>query len=193
MLWCFRSYPGHEDLCGEYPNLNSKDITEKEETAREMGERESVLPSFLKQAGMKRRLVHKMIMLLNEIPQYSCKRLIQGSPAALQMYQMSVSMTQSSGMSSRILKILSHILLFCPRCTGSLMLVFMGRIVLYWVSSDFQGTNADTKSTICAEPQKMYVSYCFASPDKLETLFQYFSLRSVLLCCSLSLNSQVHW
>lgn len=131
----FQILPGNVGLCGGYPNLNSKDITEKEETAREMRERESVLPSFLKQAGMKRRLVHKMIMLLNEIPQYSCKRLIQGSPAALQMYPMSVSMTQSSGMSSSILLVLSLIILLYFRCSGSLVLVFMGRIVLYSISS----------------------------------------------------------
>lgn len=96
-----------------------------------------MLPSFIKQAGMKHRHLHKMIMLLNETQQYSCKCVIQGSPAAMQMYQMSVSITQSSGMSNRILKILSHILLVCLRCTGSLMLVFMGHIVLYLVSSDF--------------------------------------------------------
>lgn len=39
--------------------------------------------------GMKHRLPHKMIMLLNEIWQHSCKRLIRGSPAAMQMQQMS--------------------------------------------------------------------------------------------------------
>lgn len=38
-----------------------------------------------KASGMKHRFPHKMIMLLNEIWQYSCKRLIQGSPAAMQM------------------------------------------------------------------------------------------------------------
>lgn len=42
-----------------------------------------------KASGMKHRFPHKMIMLLNEIWQYSCKRLIQGSPAAMQMQQMS--------------------------------------------------------------------------------------------------------
>lgn len=35
--------------------------------------------------GMKHHIPPKMIMLLNEIWQYSCKRLIRGSPAALQM------------------------------------------------------------------------------------------------------------
>lgn len=42
-----------------------------------------------KASGMKHRLPHKMIMLLNEIWQHSCKRLIRGSPAAMQMQQMS--------------------------------------------------------------------------------------------------------
>lgn len=44
---------------------------------------------FCKAAQMKHRFPHKMIMLLNEIWQCSCKRLIQGSPAAMQMQQMS--------------------------------------------------------------------------------------------------------
>lgn len=50
--------------------------------SRERGE-------LCKASGMKRRLSRKMIMLLNEIWQHSCKRLIRGSPAAMQMQQVS--------------------------------------------------------------------------------------------------------